>query len=142
VKWRECLKHKVKKIKPDRERAVSLQKLAAKRQKSIERRRNTEEPEFLIEDYYEVIKELITAILAVKGYKSYSHECLISYLEEKQSEIEASELKMIDQLRQTRNDLLYRGTPVAKGLLKRREKEIRKVIEKLKTILEKHLDTD
>ena len=33
----------------------------------------------LVSEYYEVIKELLIALLLKQGLKSYNHECLISF---------------------------------------------------------------
>ena len=131
MKWKDCIGVKVKKIKPDLERAYSMLSLAERRLNSINRRRHIENSEFLVEDYYECIKELITSILFSKGYKSYSHECLILFLEDEIQGFTKDEIKLVDQLRCIRNDLLYRGDTVADEYLKRREVEIKKVIKKL-----------
>ncbi|MBN2251969.1 MAG: HEPN domain-containing protein [Candidatus Altiarchaeota archaeon] len=137
MNWEECEKQKVKKIEPNPERAKSMRDLAQKRLESIKRRRKTDDPEFITEDYYESIKELVTALLFSKGYKSYSHECLITFLKKFHPEYDEAELKLMDQLRQTRNDLLYRGEPVASEFLNRREKDIKEIIDKLKKGTEK-----
>ncbi len=131
MKWEDCRKQKVKEIVPNKERAKSMRDLAVKRMESVKRRRETDAPEFILEDYYEIIKELITSLLFVKGFKSYSHECLISFLNEFYPQFSEIELKLIDQMRQTRNDLLYRGEPIASGFLIRRENEISNIIKKL-----------
>ena len=131
MKWEDCTKQKVKKIEPNKERAKSMRDLAQKRLESIKRRRTTDDPEFIIEDYYEAAKELITALLFIKGYKSYSHECLITFLKEFYPEYGEADRSLIEQLRQIRNDLLYRGEPVASEFLNRREKDITGVINKL-----------
>jgi uncharacterized protein (UPF0332 family) len=139
MKWEECEKDKVKKIQPNLERAKSMRDLAVKRLRSIKRRRKTDDPEFIAEDYYETVKELITSLLFIRGYKSYSHECLITFLRKFYPQYSESDLALIDQMRQIRNDLLYRGEPVATEFLKRREKEIEEIIEKLRGDIEKGL---
>jgi uncharacterized protein (UPF0332 family) len=131
MNWDDCLKNKIKKIQPDTERAKSLTQIAQKRLESIKRRRQKEYPEFIVEEYYETIKELITALLLEKGYKSYSHECLITYLRENHNIYSEEELDIIDQLRNIRHNIQYRGEPLAKDYLKRRENQIQKIIKKL-----------
>jgi uncharacterized protein (UPF0332 family) len=131
MRWEDCVKEKVKEVKPNLERAKSMRDLAVKRLESIRRRRGTDDPEFIVEDYYEAMKELITAMLFSRGFKSYSHECLITFLREFHKEFKEDELQLIDQMRQTRNDLLYRGEPVAAAYLNRREPEFTTLIAKL-----------
>ncbi|MCK5459382.1 MAG: hypothetical protein KAI20_05785, partial [Thermoplasmatales archaeon] len=70
MKWDDCLEYKVKKVKENPEQAKALLQLAKRRLESIEKRRKDEFPQLLIESYYEAIKELISALLAIYGYKS------------------------------------------------------------------------
>ena len=86
-----------------------MRDLAVKRLGSIKRRRKTDDQEFIAEDYYETVKELITSLLFIRGYKSYSNECLITFLRKFHPQYSESDLALIDQMRQIRNDLLYRA---------------------------------
>ena len=138
MNWDECIKQKVKKTKPDPERAKSLKQLAEKRLYEIHKRRSDTYPEFIVEDYYETIKELITSLLYLEGYKSYSHECLITFLKKHyQQTINSGELELIDQLRRLRHDIMYRGSVVAEDYLDRNEEDINKVILKLTREIDK-----
>ncbi len=40
----------------------------------------------IISDYYEIIKELLTALLLLDGYKTLSHKDLIDYIEKNYKE--------------------------------------------------------
>lgn len=136
MKWSDCLKQKVKEIKPDLERAKSMRQLAEKRLGEINKRRGNTPAEFIVEDYYETVKELITALLYAEGYKSYSHECLILFLEKYYSQkILLDELSLIDQLRKLRHDIMYRGSMVAEDYLNRNEIKINTIISKLMGIV-------
>ena len=71
---------KVSKLRPDLEKARALLKMTEVREK---RSQLTPLPEFttlLTEEYYEIIKELCTAILSIEGWKALNHECLFAYL--------------------------------------------------------------
>jgi hypothetical protein len=57
-----------KKVKENPDQAKALFQLATKRLKSIERRREDEFPQFLLESYYEAIKEFICALLALQEF--------------------------------------------------------------------------
>ena len=91
------------------------------------------------ESYYEIIKELITSLLAVEGFKSYSHECLISFLEYKSRNFNKQEINLIDQLRIIRNDIAYRGIFIEDDYLIRNEKKILEIINKLKGELNRRI---
>jgi uncharacterized protein (UPF0332 family) len=130
--WEDCLKNKVKEIKPDPERAKSMKQLAERRMEEINKRRKTAYPEFIVEDYYETIKELITSVLYLHGFKSYSHECLITFLNVYYPHtLDDDELNLIDQLRQIRHDITYRGSTIAEDYLSRNEAKINAIIKKL-----------
>ncbi len=82
---------------------------------------------------------MITASLTLDGYKSYSQECLVSYLEEFY-EFSHEELELIDELRNLRNDIDYRGRYLEMDYLNRKEDKIQKVISKLEGEVEEKLD--
>ncbi len=131
--WTDCLNHnKVKQVQKNPEQANSLVRLAERRFESIEKRKDYEYPQLLLEDYYETIKELISALLAVHGYKSYSHECLISFMREFYPHaLTESQLHFLDDLRRLRSDILYRGRDVAEDYLHRNSSEIEQILELL-----------
>ncbi len=125
----ECIKKKlVIKKSIDKETANSLKKLAEIRLNDVEKLSTTT---LKVESYYEIIKELITAFMALNGYKSYSHECLISFLFSFSKDFESQEINLIDQLRVIRNDIGYRGAFVDDDYLKRNKEKILKIINKL-----------
>jgi uncharacterized protein (UPF0332 family) len=141
LKWDDCLDYKVKKIKENPEQAEALLKLAKRRLESINKRRKDEFSQLLIESYYEAIKEIISALLAVHGYKSYSHECLITFIEEfYPNTLDDFEIHFLDSMRKLRSDIQYRGRDVADDYLKRNSSVIEKIIEKLLDVLEKELN--
>ncbi len=68
----------VKEGMPDYELAKSLVKIANMRMKNLAKEKITNDNSFsVIEDSYEAVKELIDALMARKGFKSYSHEASI-----------------------------------------------------------------
>ena len=141
MKWKDCLEYKVKKIKQNPEQAKALFQLAQRRLESIKKRRNDEYPQLLIESYYEAIKELISSLLAVNGYKSYSHECLVSFLEQYYpGNLEDFQLIFLDGLRKLRSDIQYRGRDIADDYLNRNTPTIEKIIEILYNIIKKELN--
>lgn len=141
MKWEDCLDYKVKKVKENPEQAKALLKLAKRRLESVEKRRNKEFSQLLIESYYEVIKELISALISIHGYKSYCHECLISFIDEfYPTVLDDFQIHFLDSMRKLRSDIQYRGRDVADDYLKRNSKVIEKIIKNLLHILEKELN--
>lgn len=130
---------KVEKQRPDPEKARGLLMLVELRELKLS---SFELPAFatlLAEAYYEVVKELITGILTVDGWKTTSHEMLIGYLARFCPEYSRAEIVLIDQLRRMRNDIAYRGIMIPPEFLDRNQKSILSVISKLKKTLTQRL---
>ncbi len=141
MKWEDCLDYKVKKVKENPEQAKDLFQLAKRRLESIKKRRKDEFSQLLIESYYEAIKELICALLAIHGYKSYSHECLISFLDEFYPAIlDDFQIHFLDNLRKLRSDIQYRGRDIADDYLDRNGLTIEKITNILLEMVEKELE--
>ncbi|MEN7982621.1 MAG: hypothetical protein ABFQ65_04190 [Nanoarchaeota archaeon] len=133
MNFEDCLKNKsVKKVSSGKEAGKSLLKLVEARLIEVKK---IENPTLKVEAYYEILKELITILLFNEGYKSYSHECLISFLKRKFSDkLSLGKIELINQLRLLRNDIAYRGIFVEKDYLNRNEKEILIIINLLKDL--------
>ena len=134
LEWDEK-SEQVSKITPDKEKASSLSQIVSLRERSINAMKPDEFSTLIVEGYYEIIKELITAIMSVDGWKTVSHEMLIGYLAEFYGEFSSSELHAIDQLRKTRNDIAYRGVMIKHEYLTRNKASILEIIKKLKQTL-------
>lgn len=132
MNWDECLQEHVRQKRKDLEEAKALLALAEEREEFL---RQAPQPErfsrLIVEGYYETIKELITALLTADGYISYSHECLLSYLQKFHS-LPRQQLLLIDQLRVIRNNINYRGATVTGSYLQQHGDAIREVIAILK----------
>ena len=131
--WGYCEREFIRKVESDQERISSLiekAKLRLKRAKSTE---VTEENiSFIVEDYYEVIKELLVAYLLKNGLKSGNHQCLISYFYKENKNYEPEAL-LIAQMSFFRNRLDYYGESIPMNFYKKNKEEFLKVI----TLLEK-----
>ena len=134
--------NEINKVVKDKEKAMSLLKLIELREKNI---KNLEKEEFatlIVEGYYEIIKELITAIMSVDGYKTLSHELLVGYIAKFYKEFSMFEINTMDQLRKTRNDIAYRGIIINMDYLERNEKPILKIIRALKEKVKSKIKED
>ena len=85
-------------------RADSLKKMSEERLEDIKSETKTYK---IIEEYYEIIKELITALMYADGFKTLSHKSLIYYLEKNYKEFDKGEIILIDGLRKLRNNITY-----------------------------------
>jgi hypothetical protein len=116
------------KITKDERRAKALKDLAKNRYSNI---KELKEPYRIIEEYYEIIKELITAFMYKSGFKTLSHKALVEFAKENIKILTSAEISLIDELRVKRNNIVYYGETVSKEFLKTREESIKRIINKL-----------
>lgn len=88
----------------------------------------------ILSDYYEIIKELITAILLCDGFKTTSYMELIEYLKRNYKEFNFSEILVLDRLRILRNKVVYEGLKISSNYLSDNENTFLKIIKKLKSL--------
>jgi len=93
-----------------------------------------EKPKYAFENAYEAVRELADALLALEGWKSFSHEASISFLQ-KFSDLSKTELEILDGIRKKRNDSKYYGKTVDKNQAVEDIKFLKKIFEKLIKIL-------
>lgn len=113
--WGECLRKEVaRKATKDRELANSLLKMSERRLSFIGKLAidNLNAP-IILAELYESLREVCEAIIAIKGYKVYSHECITSFLKEVLHEDLLSD--GFDRYRRIRNSINYYGAVVTKG---------------------------
>jgi len=108
INWDDCLANKsAKSITPDINRAQSLIETAKERISLIKEvtERNCN---FVFEDYYTSLLELLQAIAFRKGYNILNHICLGFYLRDV---LKREDLYLIfDDIRYKRNSLTYYGS--------------------------------
>jgi hypothetical protein len=133
-------------ITPDRERAISLLDTVSIRLDVI-RLLQTDRKKFsskIVEEYYEAVLELITAIMSIDGFKTKSdaagsHMAAIEYLRENYKGLDYGEIGMIDDLRKKRIGITYYGRHVKEDYIEVNKSEIEGIIEKLNAIAIKKL---
>lgn len=108
--------------------------------KALESLDRKEFSSLVVESYYEIIKEAITALMAIDGYKTLSHEVLIGYLKEFFPEFVDNEILFADELRKLRNNVAYKGFFVPADFVTRNESRIRAIVLKLLQILKEKLE--
>lgn len=98
----------VRQRKPNPARARSLQEEAERRSRFLDSISRIEyNVNSLVENAYDILRELIEAKMSLQGYKSYSHEATIAHL----GELGFAEgpIRFADELRKVRNGIKYEG---------------------------------
>ena len=130
------------KITPNKEKAKSILKMVDTTIDMIGVIDITKFSSNVTKEYYDVIRELISVILLLDGYKTYgegAHKKLIEYLQTKNIGFSEYEILLIDDLRITRNKVAYDGFFVERDYIERKIRDIQKIIAKLKDIIKKKL---
>jgi hypothetical protein len=135
-------------ITPDTERARSLLDTVSVRLDAIRLMQKADSRKFsskIVEEYYECVLELMTAIMSIDGFKTRSdaagsHIAAIEYLRENYKELEENEIGMIDDLRKKRVGITYYGRHVREDYMEENRSEIERIIEKLRLIVRKKLE--
>ena len=123
---------------PNKEKAESIIKMV---ESTLEMVKGIDHNKFtsnVIKEYYEVIRELISVILLLDGYKTLgegAHKELIIYLTENYSNFNQQELNLIEELRKLRNKISYDGFFVDSDYIERNKHYFLEIINKLKQII-------
>lgn len=100
----------VKRRKPDMELAKSLINDANERFGKISKLDAGVFSKIIFENIYDALRSILDALLAIDGYKSYSHEASIAYL--KKYGFEDSLIAEFDNFRLIRNSSKYYGKDI------------------------------
>lgn len=142
MSWDICLKEHTDKIEPDKDKAKSLLKMAMLRYEFWSTVKfDKKYTSIAVDGYYEIIKEMLTALLYTAGFKSDNHECLISFLKKHYPKL-SYEIGIIYQLKGIRNDIDYRGFFVNAEYLEMNKLELKHIIEILKEEIEEKLNEE
>jgi len=130
-------------VTPDKGKAESILKMVETTMEMISSIDKSRFPSNVTREYYEIIRELISIILLLDGYKTVgegAHKRMIEYLGTRYKEFESNEISMIDDLRIVRNKISYDGFFVRVDYVERKIPDIHKIITKLKNIIKTKLD--
>ena len=133
--WNKCEREFIRKVEPDLERAKSIIAKAKQRLKRAQETTiNEESVSFVVEDYYEVIKELLVAYLLQIGLRSENHQCLISYFAKLHPDQDHKTI-LIAQMSYFRNKLDYYGESIPPSFYEKNKKDFQEIIIFLETLL-------
>lgn len=126
--WNKCRREFIKEVEADNERIKSIIEAAMQRKEIVKKiALNKKNVSFIIEGYYEVIKELLVAYLLKNGMRSRNHRCLMSFLEKTHPELE-NEIMLISKMSYYRNRLNYYGDKVPITFYEDNKEAIDKII--------------
>ncbi len=136
MEWGGCEKNFIREVEIDRERIASIMDKASKRLKRAQNTEvNGENVSFVVEDYYEVVKEILISYLLKNGLRSKNHQCLISYFYKENPPCE-KETQLILQMSFFRNRLDYYGEEIPFEFYQKNKEEFEKIIKLLKDLVE------
>lgn len=139
MSWQECEENHIRNVEVNVDKINSILKICKVRLRIIKQIKLDDETASIIaDDYYEVIKELLTALLLSNGLKSSNHECLISFFKKTYLDKEY-EAKLMHELKEIRNKIDYEGLFIEKAYIERNKLEFAHIISFLKTKIEEKL---
>jgi len=122
-------------IRQDKDRARSLFEMAGERAGMI-KILPKDKSYRIIEEYYEIIKELLTALMYADGYKTLSHTKLIEYFSKNYTELDSFQINLINILRKFRNEIVYYGKKISENFLVNYKDKIEGIIKILIKVVE------
>ena len=125
-------------ITPDKERARSLMEMAQTSLKMIESVDKSAFPSNVVKEYYEVLRELLTALLYADGYKTIgegAHIQLIDHVSAHYSLLTTYDIQLLKDLRFFRNKIAYEGFFVTGDYVNRIDSPVKEIIKKIQSLL-------
>ncbi|MBI4096908.1 MAG: hypothetical protein HY428_00640 [Candidatus Levybacteria bacterium] len=122
------------KVFPDKEKAKSMFNMALERERSIFFLEKTKFTTIIAENYYEVIKEIATAVLLLNGVKAIgenAHKEVINSMK-KHANLNDEEVSILQDLRLRRNKSMYEGKQINSSYLNNHKGNLLSIIKKLK----------
>ncbi|RMF05879.1 hypothetical protein D6764_03685 [Candidatus Woesearchaeota archaeon] len=133
--WKECKENgTARKITPDVPRAKSLIETAEERI-SLNSEITPKNCNFVFEDYYTSLLELIQAMAFIKGYNILNHLCIGYYIRDvmRREDLHA----LFEDLRYKRNSLTYYGRRMDFETASESIEKCRRLIKEIKELLKK-----
>ncbi len=129
------------KVAIDKEKVKSMLRLIKNREDFLFLIDVKKFPTISAESYYEIIKELATALLLLDGLKAIgekAHKELIDHLVNYE-EISKEEIVVMDDLRAKRNKSSYEGKQIEESYLENKKDKLDNIIQKLKKLINRKI---
>ena len=139
IDWKKCEEKFIRKVEIDKERVRSIQEKAMQRLELINKiDMNEKNVSFIVEGYYEVIKESLVAYLLLHGLRSKNHQCLISFFYKNNPDME-HKTDIIAKMSFYRNRLGYYGETIPTTFFEENKEVIKEIIENLNSMVKTNL---
>ena len=136
--WSDCLySNSSVKITPDKEKAKSLIETAEDRIESSAKELTEKNTNYVFEDYYSSILEMLHALALLDGYKINNHVCLGFFLRDVLSKEDL--FRLFDDCRYKRNSLVYYGKRMDFETAKDAIEKTKRLMNKLKNMIHEKL---
>lgn len=134
MKFEECLEEgSTVRVSLDENMIKSLRNMAEDRLKYLKTQKINElNCNFLLEDYYSALIEIIHSIALKRGYKILNHLCVTAFMRDVLNKSKIAE--EFDRFRKIRNNLVYYGRKIGYSTARERIEEINLVIEIVREI--------
>ena len=98
----------------------------------------------IVEEYYEALFELITALMAIDGYKTRpelpgTHIETINYLRKTYPQLSENEFALLEDLRTKRNGIKYYGKKVRLDYLQDKLSSMKQTVTLLKNVVQEKI---
>ncbi len=134
--WKECEQNFIRKVSQDPEKIKSIIIMANQRLDFVKSVKVTEKNvSFIFDDYYEIIKELLIALMLKAGMRSKNHQCLFTFFSAKFGY--EAEVNTIQQMSFLRNRLDYYGEAIEYHYFQENYKSFEEIIKLLFKLLKK-----
>lgn len=132
----------ISKIQSDVERAKSILNLLKERENIIKTLNPESFPTTILENYYEIVKEMITALMYITGFKTTGEGAHIETIDflKNYKEFSEYELNILQELRTKRHGSQYYGKIPPPEFLAQNKITFKEVIEKLKLIISQRIN--
>ena len=136
--WKDCIENETAlKITPDKLKAISLIETSKDRIKYMAKELNENTCNFIFEDYYTSLLELIEAISLLDGYKISNHLCFGFYIKDVLNKVNL--FYIFDDLRFKRNSLVYYGKRMEIETAKNAIEKSKRLISELNSLIKVRL---
>ena len=118
-------------VTPDKEKAKSMLRMS---QITLARIHETDPEKYstnILRDYYEILRELITCIALLDGFKAVgegAHRTLIHFMRRYIPPLAEHDIQFMNSLRDIRNEIAYDGLCIATDILEERRERIEQLI--------------
>ncbi len=133
------MKEGLLKTYPDKKKISSMLRMSKKTMEMIRTIDFKKFPSNVLKEYYDVMRELISVIMLIDGYKTYgegAHKKAVEYLGDNYGNFSSQEIMLIDELRVKRNKISYDGFFVREEYVASRKAKMDAVIDKLVGVIE------